>query len=88
MYDDIHNTVTVPCSFASSVMKSIVVFPARPKFAVKLICCIAFGSVSSAIKYQVLSSNDKTKSLFTSWKLGLIKKSKYWFCCSTVTFGS
>ena len=33
-------------------------------------------------------SNTKTKSLFTPWKLGLIKKSKYRFCCSTVTFGS
>ena len=28
------------------------------------------------------------KSLFTTWTLGLINKSKYRFCCSTVTFGS
>ena len=32
-------------------------------------------------------SNDKTKSLFTPWKLGSIKKSKYWFCLSGETFG-
>ena len=35
-------------SFASSMMKSIAVFPARLRFAVKLTCCIAFGSVLSA----------------------------------------
>ena len=28
------------------------------------------------------------KSLFTSWKLGLISKSKYWFCFYIPTFGS
>ena len=27
----------------------------------------------------ILFSNDKTKGLFTPWKLGSIKKSKYWF---------
>ena len=31
------------------------------------------------------SSNIKTKSLFTSWKLGSIKKSKYLFCACCVT---
>ena len=31
-------------------------------------------------------SNDKTKSLFTPWKPGSIKKSKYWFTPSIVTF--
>ena len=32
-----------------------------------------------------LSSKDKTKSLFTLWKLGSIKKSKNWFCtCSAI----
>ena len=35
-----------------------------------------------------LFSNDKTKSLFTPWKLGLIKKYKYGFGTSTDTFGS
>ena len=46
------NTLTVPCkkskivSFASSVMKRIVTSWSR--FPVKLICCIAFGSASSA----------------------------------------
>ena len=36
-----------------------------------------------------LFSNDKTKkSLFTPWKLGLIKKSKYGFGASTDTFDS
>ena len=44
----------VPCekskivSFGSSVMKNIVLFPSRSKFPVKIICCIAFESVSSA----------------------------------------
>ena len=44
----------VPCekskmvSFASSIMEKIVVFPHRPKFLVKLICCMASGSASSA----------------------------------------
>ena len=39
-----HKTFTVPCekssavSFASSIIKNIVVFPALSKFAVKLIC--------------------------------------------------
>ena len=48
-----HNTLTVPCekfkigSFASSIMKNIVVFPFRSRFGVKLICCVAFGSASS-----------------------------------------
>ena len=29
----------------------------------------------------------KTKSMFILWKLGSIKKSKYWFCLSGETFG-
>ena len=33
-------------------------------------------------------SNDQTKSLFTLWKLGLINKSEYRFCCCFATFGS
>ena len=33
--------------FASSLMKNIAVFPSQSRFAVKLICCIAFGSASS-----------------------------------------
>ena len=41
-------------SFASSVMKNIIVFPPRPKFVVKLICCVAFGSASST--YCLLKS--------------------------------
>ena len=32
-------------------------------------------------------SNDNTKSLFTPWKLGSIKKSKHWFSHSGKTFG-
>ena len=32
------------------------------------------------------SSNDKTKSLFTPWKFGSIKKSKYWFGLSADTY--
>ena len=34
-------------SLTSSRMKSIVVFPSRSRFSVKLICSIAFGSASS-----------------------------------------
>ena len=34
-----------------------------------------------------LFSNNKTRNLFAPWKLGLIKKSIYWFCYCTVTFG-
>ena len=52
--EHIHNTFTVPCekskmvSFTSSIMKNIFVFLSQFRFAVKLICCIAFGSASSA----------------------------------------
>ena len=35
-------------SFAFSVMKKIVAFPAGSKFAVRLICWIALGSASRA----------------------------------------
>ena len=35
-------------SFASSIVKNIVVVPSRSRFAVKLIRCIAFGSASRA----------------------------------------
>ena len=31
-------------------------------------------------------SNDKTKSLLTPWKIGSIKKAKYWFTPSADTF--
>ena len=42
-------------SFASSITKSIVAPSGRFRFPVKLICCIAFGSASSAIVYLNLS---------------------------------
>ena len=48
-----YNTLVVPCeklktvSFASSIMKNIVLLPAQSRFQVKLICSIAFGSASS-----------------------------------------
>ena len=35
-----------------------------------------------------LFTEDKTKSLFTPWKLGSTKKSKYGFDACVVTFGS
>ena len=44
VFNYIYKTFTVPCensktvSFASSIIKNIVVFPALSKFAVKLIC--------------------------------------------------
>ena len=59
-YDDIHKILTVRCekskmvSFASPIMKNIVAFSSRSRFPVKLICCIAFGSTSSA--YYLLKS--------------------------------
>ena len=40
--------ITRMVSFGFSVMKNIVVFPARSKFPVKLNCCITFGLASSA----------------------------------------
>ena len=49
-----YNTFTVSCenskiaSFASSIVKNIVLLPSQSKCSVKMICCIAFGSVSSA----------------------------------------
>ena len=52
-----YNTCTVSyekskmVSFASSIMKDIVVFPAQSRFTVKLICCIAFGSALVLIVY-------------------------------------
>ena len=52
--EHIHNYLIVSCkklkiiSFASSKMKNIGVFPTCFKFPVKLICCRAFGSPSSA----------------------------------------
>ena len=59
-YDDIHKMLTVRCEkskivfFASSIMKNIVAFSSRSRFPVKLNCCIAFGSTSSA--YYLLKS--------------------------------
>ena len=53
-YHDIHNTFTVPCekskmvSFAFSIMQNIIASSSRSRFPVKLICCIALGSASSA----------------------------------------
>ena len=53
-YEDILNTLTVSCnesktvSHASSMMKSIVAPGFCCRFAVILICCIAFGWASSA----------------------------------------
>ena len=50
--NQIYKTFTVPSetfntvSFASSIIKNIVVSPALSKFAVKLICWIALGSAS------------------------------------------
>ena len=35
-------------SFAFSILINIVAFPSRSRFAVKLICCMAFGSEYNA----------------------------------------
>ena len=46
--------LTAPCEkykivcFTSSMMKNIFVFPSQSRLVVELICCIAFGSASSA----------------------------------------
>ena len=54
VFNYVYKTFTVPCensktfSFVSSIIKKMVVFPALSKFAVKLICWIAFGSESKA----------------------------------------
>ena len=56
LYDDIHNTFTVPLekykmvSFTSSIMKNNNLLPLPRRLPVKLICCIAFGSASSACR--------------------------------------
>ena len=53
-YDNIHNTLTVPCekskmvSSTSSVMKNSNVLLLPSRFPVKFICFLAFGSTSSA----------------------------------------
>ena len=53
-YGDISNTFIVPCEkpkiiyFASSVMKNNIAPSSQSRFPVELICCIAFGSGSSA----------------------------------------
>ena len=50
-----YNSYVVPCekskivSLASSRTKNIFVSPAQSMFAVKIICCVAFGSASSAV---------------------------------------
>ena len=50
----VYNTLTAPCgkskmiSFDSLIIKNFVVFQDRSRFPVKLICCIGFGSASSA----------------------------------------
>ena len=52
--EHINNPLAVACekskmvSFASSIMKNIIVFPSQSRFAVKLIYCIGFGSATSA----------------------------------------
>ena len=55
--EHIHNTIPVPSekskmvSFGSAIMKHMVVFAFWSRFAIKLICCIAFGSESSALLF-------------------------------------
>ena len=59
-HSDIHIVLKVPfeksktVSFTSSIMKNITLLFASFRFSVKLICCIAFGSASSA--YCLLKS--------------------------------
>ena len=46
---------------------------------------VLYWAILNYIKAK-LFSNDRTKGLFTHWKLELIKSSKYWFCPSIDTF--
>ena len=60
--EHIHNTSTDPCEkskmffflFVSPIIKNVVLFPSRSRYAVKLISCITFESASSA--YCLLKS--------------------------------
>ena len=51
------NTPTVPCekskmvSFASSIMKNTVMFPAPSEFLVKLICCMLLDQHQALLVY-------------------------------------
>ena len=47
-------TITTFAFFASPIKKSIVVFPAPSKFAVKFICWIALGSASRTYCIKLL----------------------------------
>ena len=53
--NNFYNTFTVPCerskviSFAFSIIKNIIVFPAQSRPPIKLIYCTAFLSASSAL---------------------------------------
>ena len=67
LYEDIHNTFIVSSkksktvSFASLIIKYIAICPSLFRFAVKLICCIAPGTASSAcclLKSIASSYND------------------------------
>ena len=55
--EHIHSTYTVSCekikmvSFRSSIMQNIILTPARSKFPMKLICCIAFESTLALFLY-------------------------------------
>ena len=66
----IYKSFAVPCeksktvSFASSIIKNIVLFPVLSKFAVKLICWIAVGSASRACRLL--------KSIAIIFKVGIV----------------
>ena len=73
--EHIHNIFTVPCekskmvSFTSSIMKNVIVFPSRSRFAIKLICCIVFGSASFGLHVVYLIY---CYHLITIFEIGII----------------
>ena len=82
----------ISCNFwtFSFVLRSFVIDWSKT-FCLSIVTLYSFTS-TFGIKYPVwlvrcaLSSNDKTKTLFTPWKLESIKKYKYWFWLSNDTF--
>ena len=78
----------VPCdeskqiSFASSIMKNIIVFVSQSRFQVKMICCIAFDQhlVFFAYLSLLLSSYNALIMLFQLC-YHLLDQLKFFKCC-------
>ena len=76
------NTITLQSllskmvSFTSPIMKNIDVCPSWSRFPVKLICCIAFGSASSATSKQQVYLNLSQLSYTFLWNKDNLVNSK------------